>query len=223
MKDVPRLTSAPRITTAPREFPPAAATRPWRWSLGTLLLATSTMAVWFGVWQIRGQNARLHSDILTMRVLAHELIIDDPQQYAVLKQPQHWQGEHRWRIYLPPGRDYQINLASRDVDSAHFPEPAAQAALSPGEYEIEYRAEKEPEGPWRLDVFVEGAPAIQLKEEADWETSFSSTSSGGYSRHAQVPIDQPVVLMRMRFQPPENGSPPKDPANGTLLWIEAVD
>jgi hypothetical protein len=72
-------------------------------------------------------------------------------------------------------------------------------------------------------VSIDGVPALEAAEPADWHaTGWGET--GGYSRSEQIPLNQPLVLMRRRFMVDRGGgssSSSPEPDNGILLWIEA--
>jgi hypothetical protein len=213
------------LQVTPRErTPPRNSLRPWRWSLTTLLLVMSVAAVWVRVIQVSRQNRELRRRIETMRVLAHELVVEDPEQYALLKQPAEWHGENIWRAYLPPGKSYTMHLATRDLGSNDFPFPAASANLAAGEYVIELRRTRQDQRGWRIQVLVNGAELLGLDEKSDWESSPSFGSQGAGLLSAQSPTTRPLLLERMRFysidtQTGKHSS--TEFANGILLWITA--
>jgi hypothetical protein len=218
------LTQEP--ATAPSAPSARRSLRPWRWSLTTLLLVMGVVAVWTRVGQLSMRNGQLRRDLETMHLLAYELVVEDAEQYAVIRQPAEWQGENIWRVYLPPEHQHTLWLASRDIGGVDFPAPVASASLLPGEHVIEFRREKGDSDSWRLEILVDGETAIAIDEAGDWETSFSLSSKGWSSRTMQFPTSAPLELERLRFHTVDaqsGRSGPSEQSNGVLLWITAED
>src|SRR5690606_13028559 len=77
----------------------------WQWSVTTLLLLTAVVAAWVGWWQVRKQSVRLRSQIQAMQRLQRRLVIDDPQQFAIIEEHETWYDEDRWQGISAKVRD----------------------------------------------------------------------------------------------------------------------
>lgn len=197
-----------------------------RWRLSTLLLTMGIVAVWTQAGIIARQNFRLRREIDVMRVLAAELHIQDPLQYAVIKEQSRWHDENVWRVFLPAGTHHSIQLATRDIGDDNFPAAMQSASLPAGEHQIGYRTAKQADQSWQVLVLVDGKPTLDFREDADWETSPSYISNGGYTQSTQQSTNLPLVLQRLRFRrlDPQSRFSPADPeANGILVWISTSD
>jgi hypothetical protein len=195
--------------------------RRWQWSLRTLLLLTAAIAGWTAYVQVGRQSEVLRQEIDRMEAVARKLVVNDPRQFAVVEQPQVWRNDDRWHVFLPPGGAYRLKLATREVDMANFPEAPWQHSLEPGRHEIAFRLDIESS---RLAVDIDGEQVIEASEGGGWNASAWSGHGGYYERVQQMPVSEPLLLVRRRFNIPSVGggsqSAPPGPVDGILLWIE---
>lgn len=206
-----------------RKASPVTKRRGWRWSMTTLLLMMGTVGVVTRAVILSRQNQRLRNEIATMRMLARELQVLDETQFAVIKRYPRWFEENIWDVFLPAGQTYRLNLVTRGVDPTRTPRPFESVVLPSGYHTIEYRRKFEDQSStWRIEVLVDQSPAMTFTESADWESSMSHSSQGGYSRSTQRPVDEPLFLERLRFHTPTtpNTTASRPTENGILLWIE---
>jgi hypothetical protein len=214
---MPTAAPAAQATNQPRR-------RRWQWSLTTLLLVTAAVAAWTAWYRATDEADHLQREIATMEALTRKLVVDDPGQYAVVKLLENWNDENRWRIHLPPGETYELNLATEQVDEKGFPEPDRQFALPPGEHQLELITTGKKGKNWRVEILVDDKTVIEVDKAADWQSGNGWGETGGFSRSEQLPLTSPLVLKRRRFMRPQaNGSwqTTPDPAPGILLWIES--
>jgi hypothetical protein len=190
----------------------------------TLLLFTAAVAAWVGWWQVEQQSARLQMQIETMQKLQRKLIVHDPAQFAIIELHELWYDEDRWDVYLPPGRNYRLKLATREVDEKELPEPGGEAEISSGRHTVELLQKKlkDPDG-FHLAIQVDGQTVLEAREQADWHPSRGSSDNVGYDQQKQLPVNQPLVIKRRRFmvqQSKTSASTPDGPTAGILIWIE---
>ena len=72
-------------------------------SLTTFLLFVAAISVWIAYFALSHQVADLKSKLRPLQVVSNSLIVDDPEQMAVIRNP----GDSvifdlGWQIYLPP-------------------------------------------------------------------------------------------------------------------------
>jgi hypothetical protein len=206
--------------------------RRWQWSLRTLLLLTAAIAAWTACWQVRRQSDLLRREIASMENVTRELTVDDPAQFAVIKQQETWHIDDRWHVYLPPGSAYRLKLALHGIDVDNFPEAAFQGQIEPGRHEISYVIVGEP-GPQgsqgspaaRARILVDGESVIETTEDPAWNPHIGWSHGISHDRVQQLPVSEPLVVMRRRFAVPFPGGGSstsfQGPATGVLLWIEA--
>jgi hypothetical protein len=214
---LPTETSSAPAMSQPRR-------RRWQWSLATLLLLTAAVAAWTAWYRATDEGERLKREIASMEALTRKLVVDDPSQYAVVKLMENWNDENRWRIHLPPGETYRLNLATEQIDEKGFPEPDRQIDLPMGGHQIELITTGKKGKNWRVEILVNDKLATNVDKAADWQSGQGWGETGGFSRSEQLPITSPLVLKRRRFmrpQPNGNWQTTPDPAPGILLWIES--
>jgi hypothetical protein len=195
-----------------------------QWSLLTLLLLTAAVAVWVGYFRYRYEIPALEQEIDQMKRMVRELIVEDPQQIAVVKLAEMWMDDQRWDIHLPEG-EFVIRLATRQIGKAGLAPVAAEAPIDSGRHQVELQKNDSEDG-WRITVLVDDRPAIEAAEEAGWYPGRGSEGPGGITICEQQPPERPVELHRHRFsQRTKSGTykAPEEPTNGLLLWVERVD
>jgi hypothetical protein len=191
-------------------------------SLRTLLLLTAAVAVWIADGKNRYDNARLQEQIAAMRPLARELSVEDPDQFAVVKNEERWYDQNDWKVYLPPG-EYQLSLATREVVELGVTPALKSVPLTAGMHEIAIEQTRGADKSSRVVVTVDGQEAVRVEEPEDWDPGHGSSGGGHFTNSTQQPADAPLILFRRRFSERTGKfsySPPKGPCNGLLLWIE---
>jgi hypothetical protein len=191
-----------------------------------VLLLTAAVAVWLTYALERSRSADLTARIASLSPLARELIVDDPNQIAVVKQEELWYDQNRWDIHLPAGRRYRLVLATRGIASEGFPPPVDSAPLPPGRHVVsvdQVRAE----GGWRVDVECDARRLMSVKEPEEWDPSTGSSGGGNHSTSRQFAPEAPVTLFHRRFMGPRDtqgrATTPTGPTAGVMLWIESDD
>ncbi len=204
----------------------SAKTRRGRFQVGLRVLfwLMAAIAFWITVHNNHRENGRLAAKIERLQPLAHELIIDDPTDFAAVRLDNLWRDELRWDVFVPPGTS-RVCLATRKVPEYGFPEASSRSPIGAGRRRLELRQETLDSGT-RIDLILDGVKILSAEETKDWaETGW--VSSGVNSKSEQRPGDQPLVLHRRRFSRPQGstrGVPNFGPAagltEGILLWIE---
>ena len=208
--------------------PPASPLEPsrGRFQLGlrALFWLVAALAVWMTVEINRRENARLAAKVAALSIVARDLVVDDPGQYALVKLHDLWNDQTRWDAYLPPGR-YRVSLASRGIEGKGFAAPMRSAEIDGGKHRLILEQADRTNGP-RFLLKVDGRELFAFEEGRDWESSgWSSQGSGPNSR--QQPITRPLeMIRRQNLTPEDSNAAPKaiqGPRNGLLLWIERIE
>jgi hypothetical protein len=195
--------------------------RPWQFGLRTAFLITAAIAAWTAVFVNRRESEQLRTRIQTIRPLARELVVDDPDQTAVVKLDEMWYDENGWDLYLPAGQ-YRVCLATRGIDRDGKAQAKASAPIAPGRHRLTFEQTQNAEAR-RLVIQNDGARLLETVEDYD-KKSFSGWSSHGvFTTSIQRPADEPLFLFRRQYFVPRtdgSSSVTEDPSDGVLIWIE---
>ncbi len=196
--------------------------RRWQVGLRTLFLLMAAIAVSMAYFINRRHNAALAARIEAMAPLAHELIVNDPKQIAIVKLEDLWMGEDRWEIHVPEGR-YRLCLATHGIGQDGFATVTQGAPIAPGRHQLAFEQRRTKDA-YRVIVRRDGTELIAREEPSVWDTGHTITTGDNYSTSQQFPPDARVVLLRRRFSPRNNTSrmTPGGPIDGVLIWIEGT-
>jgi hypothetical protein len=193
-----------------------------QFSLRTLFLLTAAIAVWIAYAKNCSENASLAKQIEAMRPLAHELLVDDPDQIAVVKQDEHWYDENEWKVHLPSG-SYRLCLATKEVDTDGLATINKSVAIVAGTHDLALELKRADDKSWLIIVTMDGEEVLRVDEPTAWNPGQGSAGGGEFSRSTRIARQETVVLFRRRFmvQAASGGSSmPMGPCDGLLLWIE---
>lgn len=196
----------------------------WQWSLLTLLLLMAVVGSWSAWYQTRSRNDWYRRQIDMLQDLAGGLVVNDPERIAAVEVPPMWYSEKRWEVYLPEGYDYRLKAATAGIGERQFPDAEREVPLAAGRRVIGL-LEADQRDFSQFSVEVDGQrvwPAIGPVMRSGSTSSQSDTAE----RSQQFPLDQPLVLKRLRYadesQPRAPNTPTQWSDQGLLLWIEAV-
>lgn len=210
------------------------------WTLCVIVAIACVGAAWYGMRQrereamekaaalaahvesLRQENDRLRAEIgyltITDRKKVHALGQRSLSEY-------HW----RWRVYLPPGKQWRLCQAlgkiprhgDRDV-------PHASSTIDAGEFTIEAFFSRNADRQPRFVVAHGGGSSSQTIDEQQLaELGKVGFSSSGIGQKRTEVFDTlgPIVLIRLRQHEAVPGSPGSfrtsdEPQFGFLLWLE---
>ncbi|MEX2176135.1 MAG: hypothetical protein WD872_17365 [Pirellulaceae bacterium] len=195
----------------------------WQIGLRSLFLLTTAIAVWTVYYSNTREIDRLELRIADMRPLVRELVVEDEEQFAVVKLEQHWYDENRWSVYVPSG-EFRLYLATREIDEEGLAPVVASVPLAAGRHLLAHDnvALPDDEG-WRVTVHAGERLVLSTEEPQEWNPAFGWSEGGQFDRSEQLPADKPMVLFRRRFTQPAPGgrsTTPTGPTDGIMLWIE---
>lgn len=205
-----------------------------QWNIATLLLLMAAVAVWTSYFRMVSETKRMTAELESLNRLARELMIDDPTQFAIVERHEQWHDDHSWDVHLPEGSRYRLKLATREIGmkfavdgvvTDNLPETDHSVELTAGRHVISLEKRYSGEEPFAR-VLVDGKLAVEAYESAGWEPQGGSTWGGSFKQSTQQPIDQPLELIRIRFQirhPNGTTGLPKEPNNGIAVWIECQE
>ncbi len=229
-------TSTTSNTTSTTEAASPGKKGPWRllqFSLLSILLLTVAIAVWLAYRRTLQETAQMRRELPGLREVARELIVADPERYAVVQHHQNWMVDFRWRVHLPQGRPYTLSLETHKIspnNSGSFSGsvssgPAAETCeIDPGEHELELQKNRREDQSWQVLVLVDGEVVMEKTLPEEWEPSMGSAGGSRVSGSVQQDIEQPLILFHRRFVIIDDKGirrTPSYPSNGIALWIDA--
>ena len=216
------------MAIAPQSAADAGSKRsPWSFSLLTLFLATGlTMAVISHV-----RTSRL---LESYREKSDELEIESPGRIYVRRMQHTNHNLWRWRVHLPEGQFFLLNVASKGVSGGKLPQPEQRRRFDAyGEVIVDVFAADMINGTPYDNVYVvtimkesPGGGSVTTRAfnvdvpGSNFMLAFEETATG---RTLSFAPNEPVVL----FRGVNHGTPqsPADPSAepGILLWITPDD
>jgi hypothetical protein len=219
----------------------------FRFSLLTILFLMALVACGFTIWRQWRELVPLRVEVRQMRAeLGHLSIDDETRPYAI--QLHEWEDDvWRWRVYLPPGSNYNLYEAS-GVLPAHDGMPDANwlrvlstaPNVSRGSYSsvqlqgtflIEALLTPHGDG-WRLRTLPGGGESVYRFRD-DWLSNdfvrrSMVRSHAGVKRQIEFKPGEPIMLFYLAKPdittqpgPPQHKGYglPKDAAEGIVLWL----
>ncbi|MBC8356205.1 MAG: hypothetical protein H8E66_29865 [Planctomycetes bacterium] len=202
-----------------------------QWNIATLLLLMAAVGVWTSYFRMVSEAKRMTAELESLIRLARELMIDDSTQYAIVERHEQWHDDHSWEVHLPEGSRYRLKLATRQIGmkfavrrvvTDNLPETDHSVELTSGRHVISLEKRYSIEEPYAR-VLVDGKPGVESRESTEWKPQGGSTWGGSFKQSTQQPTDQPLELIRIRFQvrrPNGTTGLPTEPHNGIVVWIE---
>ena len=210
-------------------------TRRWpQFSLRSALIVIVIVGIAASLWVSRrqpGENVQLRQENARLRNEAGELTIEPgtEDQIHAIGVPTVEQLAWKWRVYVPPGRNYRIHVASGkvaptgDVLESHNP---SSFSVENGEslVTVALRRDVHDHWIWKVQSGPVGTGASADDELANILVgdSYTSTTTGvGLSNPAMVAANRPLELLRLRAFRNQNTVPNANasPTDGVLVWI----
>lgn len=155
-----------------------------------------------------------------MRLLAHELVVADENQIAVVKNDELWMDDNRWEVFLSTGQ-YRLNLATRELSEDGLAPAAKGVAIPARRRQVALEQVQEGEV-FQIIVAVDGRRVMEVEEPKGWNPESGWSGDGKCRFDGDNPI---ALLLRRCFMRPDSlgqFTVPNGPTEGILLWIEQV-
>jgi hypothetical protein len=210
-----------------------------RISLATAFLLTTIVGLLIVTFQLWREVAPLREQVRNMRTELGLLNIEDPTVAQAIqlgtRETDHW----KWRIYLPPGAEYELFVYSgktipprRGLNwfaAVKKDGSGISTTMDGGEFVFEVRLVKKGTQ-WMVSTSRGlGGDDGEMSIDGDWlsqKIGRGVSSSAGFDKAATFRPGEAIHLMSM-FEPvvTKNGTStswtsPTGPANGIVIWIE---
>lgn len=200
----------------------APAPRCRRFSLLTLLLATTLMALAVTVAMLYRELGPLRKEVARLRDETGELNVMDPARLHAIRVDTYSELEWKWRIWIPEGAVYRVRGHGGPVSKQGYPKGGGTIYLrEPGEHVIRYVIRRDPrDHRWYGGLHTPTASAG--KDHQPWVewTSRTSTSGGVGTSTESYSVRERVELIRHRVSQAPDSEKIEDPAAGFLIWLE---
>jgi hypothetical protein len=224
------------------DAPRAKRSWPLRFSLWTLFIVVAVACVaaaWYGMRKrereamakaaaLAQQVEEQREEINRLRAEIGYLTIGDRSKVHALGQrvlsDYHW----RWRVYLPPGKQWKFCQALGRMPRQGFDVSHGTSSIDSGEFTIEAFIGRDADGERRLVVATPTSRTSQSLDEAQYRELVKagySTTGIGATRTEVLEAGGPILLIRLRQHEPIPGSPggfrtSDEPQFGFMLWLE---
>lgn len=197
-----------------------------QFNLLSILLLLSACAVWSAYRSVYLETREIQEQLPGLRKIARELAIENPDEFAAVKQLPTRYDELVWRVFVPKlqGKTAQVAVVMDDIAEDRLANaieitPLKTAPLAAGEHEIQLMYEVSESA--KLTVLIDQEPAIEIVRAKDWVKSIGhSTSSEVGDVSKSYAVDRSLELHRRRFSLKRNVRISDEPGPGILLWID---
>src|SRR5688572_26690226 len=107
-----------------------------QFTLVDLLILITGVAAWTSYGVNYRRIDRLLKGTDSLQKTSGELVITDPKQFQSigLMVPRYF--DDAWKVYLPDGKNYQLQLATRGIQEKNIPEQKVAVPIAPGFHRI---------------------------------------------------------------------------------------
>ena len=195
------------------------------YSLRTLILLTTAIAVWVPGVIAHYAAKGLTASNASMRLASQDFQIDDPEELTARRMPNLIRNWEVWKVHIPASRPYRVCLAAGELSPLGDPSDHPSRELPPGRHEVALKIDRQDRHRWECWIDgqrwtdVEHAPAIPINggySQQGVRTETSSTASPG----ERLMLDD-VRAMRKGLGMSNVGE--DENYFGHRLWIEPVD
>ena len=198
-------------------------------NLLSILLLIFACAVWIAYQRSVSETAKVQQQLGGLRLIARELVVEDPSQFAVVCRYPELYGELIWDVHIPNTvNGLRLCLRMDELTDLNAPgevTPLKDFLLPTGTHSIELVFQTDGEQAV-LTVLVDDKPVIKEMRPKDWIDDGSySNSSSIQSVSKSFAADKLIALHKRRYMTQTNGggsSVPKGPGKGIFLWVEPV-
>ncbi len=211
-----------------------------RFSLLTLLLLTTIIALSLALWQVGSEVVPLREEVHQLREETGRLVVDPEfkDRIQAIGVPNFTAMTWKWKVYLPPNQKYVLKIKWNDISSEGLPQSQSSVRAIggrgvDGEWTITCAIRRNPKNT-RWDIVTEYDVAAiasystrrSIPQDAEqWIDSpeVGSSTSGVARQQVVVANSDSLVLLRWRLMEkvsPTTSKTPKGPARGLMIWIE---
>jgi len=192
-----------------------------RMSLFALMLVVTLVAVGFGYFVNQREIEFIQSKLPALREVARELVVEDPSRAHAVKQYPEWFGQKLWKIYLPSNSDFQLCVATAEIDSTGFPPTERSIPIDSGIHNVSFCFSDKEVGE---DFIVAIDDTLAQKVPIPWDSkridSFPWLDGLDFTFdvNQEKRVGQKLELLRFRCNQERKAA--TKPGAGFLVWIQ---
>jgi hypothetical protein len=194
-----------------------------RLSIRTALLLMTILGMAIVIIQQWKLIKPMRDELTMLREETGRLSIEDRTKFHAIKVRTDGEYLWKWRVWIPDGREYQLNIATQDIPKDGYPSGNGMITLDkPGESWIEYRIAKDPDGKNWMDKLSTPSGSVGSSSQP-WVTWSRKMSTGGGVDHKTQVFEsgKKVLLARHRVsKKATNSTQIEDPSAGFMIWLE---
>ncbi len=193
-----------------------------RFSLLTLLLATTLIALAVTVVLLYRELGPLRREVARLRNELGQLDLDDLSQVHAIQLEGENELEWKWRVWIPHGARYQLRVSGGPIPFEGFPSDGGTIRLHDAdEMVIRYRIRRDAkDGSWQGTL---NTPSASIGSDphpwVDWPSRSTVSRGVGRSTERFDPHHR-IELMRYRVAPARLPTNNQEPSMGFLIWLE---
>lgn len=192
-----------------------------RFSLLTLVLATTIVALGITVYLQHRELAPLRMENQRLRAEIGELTVEDPSKLHVIAVEKPGGYRWEWRIHYPEGHDWWIHLAEHVPNNTLPAKSDAEAFLGARGGEVTLIAEvlrgEDGKRYLYLRSDTQNSPYLNI-DQSDWVNgrTMLSVAITGEGLQVSSEVDEPLELLRLES---DKRGKPEGYDEGLLIWI----
>jgi hypothetical protein len=196
-----------------------------RISLLTSLLLMTIVGLTIVVAQLWREVVPLREENRGLRDEVGRLSIDDPTKTSVIEVRTTDDFTWKWRVWIPEGRAYQLQMATEDIPKTGYPESRGTISLDePGETWIEYRIAPSPNSELWMDKLSTPTASVGSSSQpwVKWKRHTSTGEGVGHSTDVFEPGSNVLIARHRVSQTATSSDKIEDPSAGFMIWLEPV-
>jgi hypothetical protein len=176
----------------------------------------------FRLWREVGP---LQVEVRELRSETGRLSIDDPSKPHVVQVRTNDDFTWKWRIWIPEGRAYRLQMATQDIPAKGYPATNGMISLEqPGEVWAEYRIAPSQDSKDWMDRMTTPSGWVGSSPQPWVKWQRRTGTSEGVSHDTKVfEPGSDILITRHRVSEKATSSDKiEDPSAGFMLWLEPV-
>lgn len=202
-------------------------TKRWipRFSLLTVLLLMALSACGITIFRLWYEVGPLRVEVRELRNETGRLSIDDPSKPHVVQVRTNDEFTWKWRVWIPAGRAYRIQLAVQDIPKKGYPKTQGMILLDePGEMWIEYRIAPSPGSENWMDKLTTSSGSVGSSSQpwVKWSRRTGIGEGVGHTTQVFEPATDILITRERVSQKAISSDQLEDPSAGFMIWLEPV-